>query len=436
VQYYCPQKNCSAALSPAQKIGGGGEGSIYVVTGMPNLVAKVFHRPTLEQQRKLELMLALPCNPQPSGTPPVAWPEGLLFRNAKRERFSGYLMPRVTGACPANELYNPKSRRAKCPGFNYRYLHRAALNIALCCRLAHERGFVIGDLNESTFLVRDNCCVTMVDAESMQMTDPASRRTLRCRVGKSDFTPAELQGKNLATAIRTLDHDHFALGVLLFKLLMEGVHPFDAVFQGSGTEVPPIEYRIAAGQFPHGTRFVPWTPKPLAPPFKLVPPKLEQLFIRCFETGHFNPKARPDAKTWIEALRQAEEDLVQCQSNRRHWHGSHLSRCPWCDRASVLGLDPFPDKTAVLAGLRSLPITSRLTVRNPRASVTQCIQKAAVAAPHTTKKVQKFIPQSKTISRFHATQWLIAIAVIWAFVLMLVLLCGAISQRLGDSQGL
>jgi DNA-binding helix-hairpin-helix protein with protein kinase domain len=416
VQYYCPQKNHSVVLSPAQKIGGGGEGSIYVVTGMPNVVAKVFHHPTLDQLRKLELMLALPCNPQSSGTPPVAWPEGLLFRNAKRERFSGYLMPRVTGACPAIELYNPKSRRAKCPGFNYRYLHRAALNISYCCRLAHERGFVIGDLNESTFLVRDNGCVTMVDSESMQMRDATMGRILRCRVGKPDFTPAELQGKNLKTIVRTADHDHFALGVLLFRLLMEGVHPFDGIFRGVGIEVPSLESRIAAGHFPYGTRAVPWAPKRLAPDFTMLHPELRQLFLRCFDIGHFNPKTRPDSEAWVSALRRAEQDLVKCTSNPQHWHGRHLNGCPWCDRARVLGFDPFPNPSPHVPKHRTAPQANRRLI--PLAG--HLLSPTLVHSGLRVRKpiIQSAVGRAKPTATFGIPPWLIAVAIFFLFVIV------------------
>ena len=47
---------------------------------------------------------------------------------------------------------------------------------------------------------------------------------------------------------RSQDQDGFGLGVLVFLMLMGGVHPFSGVNPGQG-EVPPLFSRIAAGDF-------------------------------------------------------------------------------------------------------------------------------------------------------------------------------------------
>src|SRR2546429_1236952 len=142
MNYYCPEKRSRITVSPGQRLGGGGEGTIYAIGQIPGCVAKILHQPTKEQQRKLELMLANPCNGHTNGCLPVAWPQGLLFTNSGRQRFSGYLMARVNGACAVLDFYHPKTRRQKCPRFNYRYLHRTALNLTNCICLAHKNGYV------------------------------------------------------------------------------------------------------------------------------------------------------------------------------------------------------------------------------------------------------------------------------------------------------
>ena len=48
---------------------------------------------------------------------------------------------------------------------------------------------------------------------------------------------------------RSLDQDGFGLGVLVFLMLMGGVHPFSGVNLGQGG-VPLRFSRIAAGDFP------------------------------------------------------------------------------------------------------------------------------------------------------------------------------------------
>ena len=72
---------------------------------------------------------------------------------------------------------------------------------------------------------------------------------------------------------------------------MEGTHPFAGMFQGGG-DPPPYEDRIVSGHFAYGTRRVPYHPMPVAPALDILPPALRQLFVRCFDDGHFVPAAR------------------------------------------------------------------------------------------------------------------------------------------------
>jgi DNA-binding helix-hairpin-helix protein with protein kinase domain len=98
-----------------------------------------------------------------------------------------------------------------------------------------------------------------------------------------------------------------------------------------------------SGHFHHGRKHVPWSPKPVAPPFEILHPTLRQLSIRCFEDGHHNPRVRPDAQTWAMGVRESESALVEYKKNPRHLFGNHLRTCPWCERSAQFGgLDPFP----------------------------------------------------------------------------------------------
>jgi formylglycine-generating enzyme required for sulfatase activity len=166
-------------------------------------------------------------------------------------------------------------------------------------------------------------------------------------VGKPEFTPPELHGKDFALLERTRQHDSFGLAVLLFQLLMEGTHPFDGVYP-KGTEPLELENRIAAGHFPHGNLGrCPMRPKPIAPPFEMLDPALQRLFLQCFVNGHAHPIERPDAGTWRSALAQAAQTLRRCLVNPQHRYWGHMA-CPWCERTGQLGgMDPFPSVQAV-----------------------------------------------------------------------------------------
>ncbi|MFB2834464.1 tetratricopeptide repeat protein [Floridanema evergladense] len=325
------------------ELGGGGEGKIYTILQEPLLVAKVYHKSANGYADKLSVMFANP--PEDStlaqGRVSIAWPVDLL-KDSSSQEIIGFLMQRVTEVRPIHDFYIPATRRDKSPYFNYLYLHRTARNLAAAVSALHAKSYVIGDVNESNILVTETALVTLVDTDSFQVLDLSHNKVYRCPVGKPEFTPPELQGKTFRDIDRTPEHDLFGLAVVIFQLLMEGTHPFEGVFQGSD-DPPPKEKRILEGHFPYGNRSVPYRSKPLAPPFEILHPTLRQLFIRCFEDGHNDPKARPDAKTWVKALVEAENTLVTCSVNDQHRYGGHLNVCPWCERTVRLGgRDPFP----------------------------------------------------------------------------------------------
>jgi len=339
-------------LDDSLLMGAGGEARVYVLPDDPSLVAKVYHEPSAERSRKLEVMVANPpLDPMLSqGHVSIAWPIDLLCASPRGGDVVGFLMPRVQGMAPAMTYYNPGTRRKECPLFSYLYLHRAARNVVAAVRAVHSRGYVIGDINESNLMVADNALVTLVDTDSFQVTDPHGGAVYRSPVGKPEFTPPELQGVRFSDVNRLPEHDLFGLAVLIFRFLMEGTHPFSGVYTGSG-DPPSYEQNILAGHFAYGgKRPGPNRPIPIAPPMEIIDPTVRELLVRCFDDGFDNPRARPDCPTWQAALGAAEDSLTSCAVNPQHRYGRHLSSCPWCQRAALLGgRDPFPSPAQLAA---------------------------------------------------------------------------------------
>jgi DNA-binding helix-hairpin-helix protein with protein kinase domain len=345
----CLPSQENAAINLTISLGRGGEACVYAVPSDTNSVAKVYHKPNAIHARKLQAMLANPPeNPTANlGHISIAWPQDLLRQPDQSDRIIGFLMPRIRGMRPVLDFYNPKTRR-HCPLFSYQYLLRTARNLASAFAALHASDYCIGDVNESNILVSDTALVTLVDTDSFQVRDQEQNIVYRCQVGKPEFTPPELQNKVFAQHDRAIAHDLFGLGVLIFQLLMEGTHPFSGIYQGDG-EPPTYEARIAAGHFTYSQqRRVPYSPTPIAPPWEILHPSLQELFLRCFEDGHNNPLLRPNAQTWLLTLAEAEESLVACDVNPQHRHSKHLHSCPWCERTLRLGgRDPFPSPQAI-----------------------------------------------------------------------------------------
>jgi serine/threonine protein kinase len=324
----------------------GGEAWIYEIPARPDLVAKIYFQPTPERIEKLRAMIAKPPQDPSGHQGPVSicWPKSLLFDS--NGAALGFSMHRLasTETLPVLKLYNPRDRKQNAPAFTWAYLLRAAANIASVADAIHAYGYVIGDLNESNFLVSDRALVALVDCDSLQVPRPGGG-VFRCLVGKPEFTAPELQGLAFNSVDRTQAHDHFALGVLIFLLLMEGVHPFFGVWKGKGD--PPAQADlIKAGHSPYaGSSRI--SPMPAALPFAFLPDQIRCLASRCFGAGHRNPVARPSAQEWLDQLSEVEKNLRTCSVNKKHVYPAHQAQCPWCERTAVLGgNDPYPSASA------------------------------------------------------------------------------------------
>lgn len=308
----------------------GGEAVIHEVVRARDTLAKIYTARRDGYERKLKWMVQNPPDdPNRSlGHPTIAWPRELLYD--ANGRCIGYLMSRIHGAVKLLEVFNPRLRAQTMPNFNWRYLHRAARNLAAALDALHARDYVVGDLNESNILVMPTALVTLIDTDSFQVRAQAGRREelYACPVARAEYTPPELQGRALDKIPRQPEHDGFGLGVLIFQLLMDGSHPFRGRWLGSG-DPPPIEERIRQGWFPYnGTGRGKVAALQNVLPFNALDPNVMALMERCFVVGHRDPQQRPTPEEWQEALDEAERNLIECP--HRHVYAGHLSACPWC----------------------------------------------------------------------------------------------------------
>jgi serine/threonine protein kinase len=323
-------------ISLGHELGRGGEATVYATKTLSRAV-KIYHKPSEEKAHKLELMISRPpADPTAKASHiSIAWPTGLVKNEAGD--VIGFTMPLVntSKAIPLHQLYNPKVRRQRAPGITWQYLLRIARNLSAVVAALHDKGYVIGDLNESNVLVTDRALVTLVDCDSVQAQN--GRTIYRCTVGKGEYTPPELQGKAFEKINRSNHHDAFALSVLLFLLLMEGVHPFSGVYTPQG-EPPGLLENIRSKRSPY-LKSKDLKPMPIAPAFDALPHTLQRLFKRALGA---RPRWRPSAGAWRRELERLEQNLVACSENPFHVYSDHLRACPWCKRSESLGLEAFP----------------------------------------------------------------------------------------------
>jgi serine/threonine protein kinase len=314
-----------------KQLGSGGEGEVWTVQGRLD-VAKIYHPKIIkpEHERKLKAMVANPPvdEMRVKGHVSIAWPNDLLYQGGK---FAGFLMPMLEQSPTIFTVYNPVKRKKECPGFNWKYLFHTALNLSKAIEAIHYKNYVIGDLNESNILVKASALVSVIDTDSFQVRD-ANGQVYHCKVGKEDFTPPELLGVPLDKVDRLPEHDYFGLGVLIFRLLMEGYYPYTGVLKQDVQLNEPVQYYcLKQGAFPYVKNGL-VAPPLMAPPFDILPREVRNLFMRCFVAGHKNIQARPSPREWGQVLESAEKELVACKANKEHYYARHLAGCPWCQR--------------------------------------------------------------------------------------------------------
>ena len=337
-------------LTFTRAIGAGGEAEIYEVAERPGSACKHYRQPTRERIDKLRVMLEHPPDgAHAGGHVSIAWPTELVHGDG--DQVVGFLMPRidVRSATPVFNVYNPATRMRIAPGFSWRYLVRTARNIAAIVDSVHRAGHVIGDLNESNFLVDRRALVTLVDCDSMQIADPSTGRLYPSPVGKPEFLAPELQGRDLSTVERTEASDVFALGVLVHQLLLEGLHPHAGVWRGRG-DPPDVSLRIRRGWVAGRRGWSPVDRPPHAVPPSALPADVKRLLRRSLSR---RPSQRPGAIEWVDALEDLDGSLRDCARSAHHLHAGR--GCPWCARIDRGLPDPFPGPGGV----------STLTPRGP-----------------------------------------------------------------------
>ena len=305
-----------------KRIGKGGEGEVYALASNADLAVKIYTLKDLgERENKIKTMVTLGLAKQ---TALVAFPIDYV-QNEKGE-FIGFLMRLVSGHKPLHELYAPGSRKLHFPHADYRFLVRAALNVAKAIASVHKAGAVIGDINHSSLLISPKAVVALIDADSFQVSD--KNKKYLCTVGVPEYTPPELQGHRLSSIVRATTHDAFGLAIVVFQLLFMGRHPFVGTIRSG--EIPPLHENIKNYRYAYTTtRNVGMDQPPGTPSISEFHQELANTFEKSFGPNSY--LGRPSAEEWVKVLENLEKSLIKCDANPLHFFPSEANECPWCE---------------------------------------------------------------------------------------------------------
>lgn len=298
---------------------GGAAGKIFEVENQPKMVAKIFHSKEKSEsnRKKLEAMLHNKPNiPTISneGTEyiQIAWPIALL--EDKQGYCMGYLMPLIDTkeAVSLDHLIQKAVRRKL--GLSERYIDRifAAYNITSVVAALHACGHYIIDLKPANVSIyKKTMLVAMFDCDGFSIKGENNARYPAEYVSEEYIYP---EGMSETCENMGEEQDKFALAVIIFKLLNEGIHPFSGTPRNKKDLMLSLQERIANYHYAYGI----WPDTYQAPHPYSIHDYFDKTTMTLFERAFTKGNERPSALEWQSQLEYILKHLKQCKKDPNH----------------------------------------------------------------------------------------------------------------------
>lgn len=311
------------SLQKSDMLAHGGEGFVYKLSINPHYLIKVCMDETLNDPHKqsafcdrLNAMLALEeCRKADN----LAWPQMPVFDEANKA--IGFVMPRATGRT-LRALYAPCQVKRFFPGWDRLQVTKVALNLVNAVQMLARHRVLVNDFNPDNFLIDKFGKVTLIDCDSFQIPGAGDKQnTFLTRTFTPEYTAPELLFKpELFNCERTPEQVRFSLAVVIFMILMSGLHPYA---QCGGSD--PVE-NLKSGKCPldksSGVRLpVGWYKS-----VSWLPESLKEYFVKMFVDGYKDPMKRPligdlkmELEKFIEIMRKSanKNQRAICPENAR-----------------------------------------------------------------------------------------------------------------------
>ena len=334
----------SGHLVLGERISRGKEGSVYEMEGEPHLVAKIFKKGKVTTHRKQKVELMVQRNVWLAG---ICFPESTVSFEGE---FVGFTMRRAQDAHVLNNtIFIPQELARLYPNWTRRDLVDVCLSFLKRVEALHDLNILIGDINPNNVMLGNQKDAWIIDIDSVQVEG------YPCPVGWDEFTAPEILGG--VHGLRSIEHEHFAIAVLVFMIMMTGTFPYE----NSGSD--DTVQNIRSGLFPYG--FDGRSERDLQPPLRWLyvwshlSYQLKELFWNSFhrDGSRYQPAERVTVAEWISAFEGFKKNLnyrdVDPQSleifpiRRKAERGAMLLDCPRCGRQKLIAqysVGDSPDK--------------------------------------------------------------------------------------------
>lgn len=375
------QKN-KQQLNLGKIIASGGAGDIRICESDKKLVLKIYKNPKeLKQyEKKLKAMIGKPplledLEVDGENFAQLSWPVDFLINN--RGKFIGYRMAKVSlHESVSLERFLQKKMR-KHEGLSDFYGHRikAAHNLAVIIEALHKRGHHVIDMKpQNCFMHREHMLMTLLDCDGISIQGENGER-----FPAYQYTEEYIAPEAIKKSPKSLDEnqDRFALAVIIFKLMNNGIHPFQA---GMGRSQKTIQEMVASKNYAYSLK----GPGRLIPNnqslHEYFPIELREAFDRAFTSD----KNRPSATEWRNVLNDLATNksgkVARC-NNKPQEHldlGEGCGECRVKQTSGILTKNPKKQRNR-----RTKPI--RRPAPSPQPTHNTPVRSSLVGRSHITR---------------------------------------------------
>ena len=297
---------------------GGASGKIYLLENKDGLVAKIFHNTSNSAANRQKLQAMLLKKPDFLSTEvngekyiQIAWPEALL--DDEKGYCVGYIMPLIDmdKAVSLDHFMQKAVRQKLNLSENYAYRVFAAYNVALMINTLHKCGHYVIDLKPSNIYVyKESMLIAMLDCDGFSIKGETERYP-------AEFVSEEYiypEGMNLTCAEMGEEQDLFALSVIIFRLLNNGIHPFSGTPKDTSLPMLTIQNRIEQYHYAYGV----WPDNYQYPHPYSIHEYFNKVTLELFERAFCKDCKRPTAFEWQEHLWKLMHSLKKCHNNPDH----------------------------------------------------------------------------------------------------------------------
>lgn len=208
---------------------------------------------------------------------------------------------------------------------------RLLAKLASTLSLLHARGMSFGDLSPDNIYISaeiEHAELWLIDCDNISFESQPCRALFT-----PDYGAPELLRGEAEFSTRT---DIWSFAVIAYRLLT-GNHPLKGDLVNYGE--PELESQALRGELPWiGHLEAQANSTDCGIGLGIVATgKLAQLFRTCFEAGLAEPSMRPSMASWLEAIHEATERIVDCQACDSSYLFNRETCCPFCGEILATG---------------------------------------------------------------------------------------------------